>query len=225
MAWQTVAQRLNILVLAASLAGLTNAAFATVLEVTIDTTNLAGTPAQIALDFIDGGAPANSMTVSGFATDGSLGAQTPTRDVTGSLPGDVTLTDADFYNELLANITLGTSISFLFTPTSNLPDPRSVPDAFSVFLLDPVSGLPLFPTTDPSGADALFQFDIDGTELGALRVFDAPGGEVALSVTPVQQQVPEPGTALLIALGLVGAFFARQPATSLTGRRHLAPQR
>ena len=46
--------------------------------VTVDTSTLAGTSAQIAFDFIDGGPPSNTVTISGFTTDGTLGNPVPT---------------------------------------------------------------------------------------------------------------------------------------------------
>ncbi len=188
----------------------TSSAQAISYQVSIDTSLLSGTAAQLALDFIDGGPPANSAAVSGFATDGTLGTQVSSGDVTGNLPVTVTLADTQFFNELLADITLGTSLSFIFTPTTNGPDVGSLPDSFSAFLLDPLSGLPLFATTHPSGADALFQFDIDGTETGMLSVFAALNDEVGISVAPISQQVPEPGTVALLAIGLAGVCVLRR---------------
>lgn len=137
-------------------------------KVSNDTSGLSGTVAQLALDFIDGGPSSNSVSVGDFATDGTLGGAVSVGGVAGTLPGAVTLTDSAFFNESLTDITLENTLSFVFTPSANSPDPGSLPDAFTAYLLDVVSGLPLFDTTDPSGASALFQFDIDGSPLGAL---------------------------------------------------------
>ena len=54
---------------------------------------LVGTAAQIAVDFIDGGPPANTVTLAVFTTDGTLGANSTSGDVTGALPGTLTLGD------------------------------------------------------------------------------------------------------------------------------------
>jgi len=173
---------------------------ATVYSVSINTSAITGTSAVVALDFLDGGTPSNSIVISGFLTDGSLGLQTPTGDVSGTLPSTVTLADSQFFNELLAEMTLGNTLSFQFAATENAPDPASVPDAFTVFMLDPNTLLPLFPTNAPTG-DALLQFDIDGS---APSVYLASGGEVSVTVAQVQQQVPEPGSLLLASLVLAG---------------------
>lgn len=183
----------------------------------INTSVIAGTNAVVALDFLDGGTPSNSVVISGFLTDGSLGLQTPTGDVSGTLPSTVTLADFQFFNELLTEMTLGNTLAFQFAATANAPDFGSVPDAFSIFMLDPNTLLPLFPTNAPTGADALLQFDIDGSEPNA---YLASGGEVTMTVAQVQQQVPEPGSLLLASLILAGLSCQRRHhdwAESLTG--------
>ncbi len=178
-------------------------------KVTIDTPGLTGTAAQLALDFIDGGPPSNSVVISSFGTDGSLGTTLSIGDISGALPGQVTLGDAFFFNEHLADITLGAQLSFVFSHTVNGPDSGSVPDAFSIFLLDPFSGLPLFGTTDPTGADALLLFEIDGSQGGTLSPFTALGGEMTLSVIPGMQPVPEPSTLLLVFGGMAALVVYR----------------
>lgn len=156
--------------------------------VTIDTSAHAGTSAMLAIDFIDGGTPSNAVTVTGFATDGSLGAAIPTGDVTGTLPGDIVLSDASFFTEYLQIIVLGTSISFAFEDTGLPPDAGASPDALSVFLLDSSSGLPLDATADPTGADALFFKSLDGSGI------ELYSSTVTLGSTPV----PEPASLALL---------------------------
>jgi hypothetical protein len=180
---------------------LAGAASAVPYQVTIDTTALSGAAAQLAFDFVDGGSPANTVVISGFTTDGTLGLSSTVGGVVGTLPGSLSLTDTAFFNEYLTDITLGTSISFVFTPTQNAPDPGSLPDAFSMFLLDPTTGLSLFGTTDPTLADALFQFDIDGTAAGALSAYSVPLQLAGVTVTPVEQGVPLSGTPWLMLAG------------------------
>ena len=164
--------------------------------ISIDTRPLAGVNAQLAVDFIDGDGASNTVTLSGFSTDGTLGPATTIGDVSGSLPGTVTFTDASFFNELLQDILLGDSIAFILTLTQNFTGPT--PDALSLFLFDPTTGLPLFTTTDPTGANALFAVDIDGTGFGNPQTFASTGQpDATLTAT-----VPAPTTLVLLGTGL-----------------------
>jgi hypothetical protein len=167
-------------------------------SVTVDTSLISGTPALLAFDCIDGGPPSNTITISNFLTDGTLGSSSPTGGVSGTLPGTVTLTDLSFFNEYLTNITLGASFSFLLDATTNGPAPSSLSDALSVFLLDPNTGLPLLTTSDPTLSDSLFTLNIDGTPQGSLAVYTA-----IVDATPgTVSSVPEPPASTLLAFGL-----------------------
>src|ERR1035441_9681163 len=59
--------------LATLLTGLGSPAWADTLTISVDTSGLNGSAAQIALDFIGGTSPANTVTITNFLTDGSLG--------------------------------------------------------------------------------------------------------------------------------------------------------
>jgi hypothetical protein len=86
----------------------------------------------------------------------------------------------------------------------------STPDSFSFFLLDDsLFPLPLFATTDPTGADALFIVDIDGTSGGNLQIFDSINTGVTWTVTP-PTAVPLPSTALLLGVGVLGWVAQRR---------------
>jgi hypothetical protein len=169
-------------------------------SITFDTSSLTGTSAQLAVDLVNGGSASNTVTISDFSTDGTLGTVSPTGDVSGTLPGTVTLMDspASFFNEYLTGLILGTTISFVLDATTNGPDASSSPDALSVFLLDPNTGLPLFSTSDPTLSDSLFTLNIDGTSAGNLSVYTS-----LVSATPATgAPVPEPPTGTLLAGGL-----------------------
>ena len=131
--------------------------------VTVDTGALSGTVADLAFDLVDGGSPANTIAISKFTTDGTLGASSSKGSVTGTFPGSVTLSDASFFSEYLHTETLGKTLSFVIDTTGLAPAGASLPDGFSFFLLDHQSGLPLFTTSHPTGANALLLFNI-GTE-------------------------------------------------------------
>jgi hypothetical protein len=181
-------------------------------DVSIDTAAINGSTGMMAFDLIDGDVLQNSqLSVTNFSTDAVLGSiSTFGGPVIGSLPGAVTIADGAFFNELLQDITFGTSISFTFMlATTSGSDP--FPDAFSFFLLDSF-GVPLFSTNDVSdpalSSGVLFQIDGPGTA-AALTVFEAttvppgaPEGQfVTWSVTPVP--VPEPTGFELLALALL----------------------
>jgi hypothetical protein len=168
------------------------------IRITIDTSSLAGTDAALAFDFINGGPPANSMTIFGFASDGTLGAASSTGGVTGTFPGTVTIADTAFFNEYLQHIRLGTSLAFSFDTTGNAAAPVSFPDAFSFFLLDADAMASLVSTSDPTGADSLLFYSIG--EANPLVTFSSNAVTIR-----VGQTVPEPG-ALALAMASLLAF-------------------
>jgi hypothetical protein len=184
-------------------------------SVVVDTSGLSGTSAQLAFDFIDGGPPSNdnTVTLSNFLTDGTLGAVSPSGGVAGTLPGTVTLTDPTFFNEYLADITVGTDFSFQLDASINGPGLGSSPDAFSITVLDPTTGLPLFNTTDPTGADTLLVLNIDGSANGALSLYAAPGNQAQVTAT-LLSPVPEPNTLLLMISGVGGVLLLLRRRTA-----------
>ena len=191
-------------------------AFAVAYDISINTAALVGTSAPLAFDFIAGGASANTATVTGFTTDGSLGSALTTGAVSGALPGAVTLTTPGlFFNEYLSNLQLGTGVSFSLTTTVTGPSGLAFPDQFSFFLLNAGTGVPLFPTTDPTGAGALFALTLDGSPSGILSVYSGGPLSWTMSASPAAA-VPEPSTWLLLLPGIVGlwAWRRRLPLTS-----------
>jgi hypothetical protein len=170
-----------------------NAVVAEPIRVTVDTTVLSGTGATLAFDFIDGGAPINTVTLSSFATDGTLGGSSTSGGASGSFPGPVTLPDTGFFSEYLQGLTLGTSFTFVFDTTGGAADPGSFPDAFSLFILDAAAAASLVVTSDPTGANALLLYSIG--EASPLAVYAADG--ISVTVARVNG-VPEPGALLLM---------------------------
>ena len=162
--------------------------------ITIDTSAFAGTSATLAFDFI--GDQNNVAELSGLKPAPVDGTQVSVGDVSGNLASKVILnTENNFFNEFLVDIIFSNSISFQIYLSENGPSGIAAPDAFSFFILDPGSGLPLFPTNDPSGADSLFRIDVDGSSTGFANIFGADG--VSISIEPLSQELPEPSTALL----------------------------
>lgn|ERR1043166_7173299 len=171
------------------------------IQVTVDTSSLSGSSADLAFDLLDGGPPANSVTISSFASDGTLGSTIAlTGDVTGTLPGPVTIGDGSAFNEYFQDITLGNSLSFIFDTTGNPADigAGSSADAFSFFLLDAQTGATLL---GPDGFPLLL-YSIG--EVEPLQVFSE-----SVQTSEVPASVPEPNTLALIFAGVLGLSLTR----------------
>lgn len=176
---------------------LTPAHALSVYPVSINTSAWIGTGGILAFDLIGGDSLAgnNTVTVSGFATDGVL-----TNHSTFSL------SDVSFFNEELRSITFGSYLHFTLELTENASPPAF--DQFSFFLLDEVSYLPLLGTTDPTGSAALFAIDITGAPGGSSAVFEPVSGQVSWDVrlsSPVG--VPESGPAWMLGVCALGWLF------------------
>jgi hypothetical protein len=153
-----------------------------------DLTN--GTPTQL-----------NAVTISNADTDGLIGDLVVEGDVSGSLfPGPLTLLSSQFFNEARQISQFGTFLSFEFDTTSNF-SAGSIPDSFSFFIID-TNFVPA-PTSDPSGANALFFIDLTGEDAAPV-VYTSDFASVSIA------QVPEP-TCLpaIITFGL-GVFHLKR---------------
>lgn len=173
---------------------------------TIDTTGLSGTTGDLVFDFTGGGGPSgNTASILDFTTDGTLGSALTTGTVTGTtLPGEVDLTvdnSSVFFSEYLTGFTYGTSISFNLDTTTNAPGALSSPDEFALYLLDSEGENSLITTSDPTFANSLLIFDIDGSQAGSPSVFSvsSPSGVSATFTPSGTSAVPEPSTAGLLA--------------------------
>jgi hypothetical protein len=144
----------------------------------------------------NGGPPPNDVTISHFVTDGSLGAASRVGDVAGTLPGAVTLGDTGPRNRYTQNLTFGQSITFQFEPTANSATPPFLQDTFSVFLVDPATGLSILPTSDPTGANALFRIGIGEPIRGSIYV-------VNMVTLTSPAPVPTPDSLLLAASAIL----------------------
>ncbi len=185
---------------------------ASVLSVNVNTTPVRNTVGFLAFDFI-GGTPIanNSAVISAFTSDSVLGAGTASGSVLGTLvPGPLTLTDLQFFNEWLQPVTFGSTLSFQLTLAINNSQ-GSIPDAFSFFLLDR-NQVP-FATSDSSGANSLIEIDINSSN-PTPNVFAS--SFASATVTPVQSQVPEVSSIWLVFSGvLIGSIGRVIKATRL----------
>lgn len=183
-------------------------------DVNVDTSNLSGTMATLAFDFIDGdGAVNNTVQISNFLPSGSYSSGPNTGDVSGSLSSTVFLGDNSlFINEFLQSITLGNDLQF-HIETSNLFNPSALaPDSFAFFILDSSASQPLFSTTDSIGADALFAIDLTGANDG-LHLFTTTSGS-SWTLQPSGVSVPTPSPLLLLVVGIWCAYMSRKRTLS-----------
>lgn len=175
---------------------------------------------DLAFDLIDGNPATNSASISGFAITGggltgAAGYPMVLGNVTGNLsvaPGIVTLNDSvptpmSFFNEYLDNANVGTLLSFVLDVSDN-KDSGFDPDTLSFFFVnpDPMGTPPTFPTSDPTGADALFVYSIGNpNQPTTFCPITAP----CVLVTPVVVAVPEPGALALVGAALLALCIAR----------------
>jgi len=189
---------------------------ATSIRIDINTAALGlnGSNWDLAFDLTRGAleTPTNTATVSGYAmTGGSLTGTPPlfpsSGNVTGNLPGNVTLDTGDpinpsFFNEYNVNANLGSLISFVLDLTDNKTSGLD-PDTFALFLVNPTTG-DTFPTADPTGA--FFVYSIGNANQPATF---CPITAPCVVVSPVVVAAPEPGGLALVAAALLALGIVR----------------
>ena len=101
--------------------------------------------------------------------------------------------------------------AFTLNVSTNFATPGS-PDEFAFFLPNAAGTGSLVSTSDPSGSDALFTIDMDGTSSGTLNSYAINTPGVRYSVVLQPTATPEPGAlALFAGIGLSGmGFLARR---------------
>lgn len=177
---------------------------ASTLEVTLDTSSIFGEQGSFIFDFIDGGSGVeNSVTIFNSNSDGTGGLEQTSGNVTGTLDTSLVLgkDPNSILTELTKFITFGNYITFTLDITENGPGLEGTPDSFSLFVVDGAGDLA--PTTDPTGSNALFIFNIDGSSTGNLSIYTLPNGAQPWQVTPVSA-VPVPSAVWLFITGVIG---------------------
>lgn len=197
--------RLPRLLLAALLLSWLSAANAGLLKVQLGGLTALGPKVVVALDFVDGDGESNTLQLSAPGGDGTAVLVAASGDVSGTLASGLRFADSAFFNEALVRLEGADTFSFLLQASATAPAAGGFADAFSLFLLDPLTLLPVVDTTDPLGAGALFRLDLDGSAEGALQVFQAvPPSAAGWDVTVLSTAgVPEPATHVLVVTVLL----------------------
>lgn len=160
-------------------------------EYTLDTSAWNGTSAILEIDLIDGAPTSAQVSFSAPLVDGVMQGS------------GGTLQDNFFFNFFDFSLVLGNSLSItLDIDVGTAPPAGFLPDSVSLFLLD-TNYFPLFPTSDPTLADSLLQWD-----LGQGQPVPFVGTVVADNHSG-NNTVPEPRTSLLLAGSLALMLRAR----------------
>lgn len=182
---------------------------ASTFDVVINSALLSGNPAVLVFDFLDGGPPDNTVTLSALTSNGNQGAATILGNVTGTGPWIFSDAGPSFFNELQVLFNpMGSALSFSFTTTDNPPEAGSVPDAFSLFILNEELNAFLVTTDAPLESNALFLYSI-GAGAEGLTIYTPSEQGFSFSVTPVQA-APEPTSLALLAAGMFALLSRRR---------------
>lgn len=186
------------------------AASADTYQVTVNTSSISGEAGSIDLQFNPGSLVTEAATaqIAGFTSDGALVSASPNNavigDVSGTLPGSLSISNADADNEYFEDFDFGSTLSFDVTINGTTGGTSGSVFAFSLFS-DPQGTQPVL-TADPNGIVFTEDFNTDGTTTAT----NASPEAVSSLVVPVSA-TPEPGTGVLwaiaIALAGSGLFF------------------
>lgn len=170
-------------------------------QVSIDTTSLAGAGGYLDLQLNPGASDAQpvQVSISHFSTDALLGAGMADGAVSGSLPGELVMDNADALNAWLQGMVFGSHIAFTLDMNSTLNAGSG--SSFATLLWD----ADFNPLLAAAGEDAALRIDLTSA---------APPAWVMSSAVQVSA-VPEPAIAssLLAGLGPIG-FAVRRRALS-----------
>ncbi len=173
--------------------------------VTVDTSSLNGTSGFLDFQFNPGNALTQAATAQMLSFSGGTLAGSPANggDVTGTLPGTLTFMNTAALNESYQGFTFGPSFSFFLLmsgPAIDSPNGTSTAgSSFGVGIYDAGSDPVLTNQGLFSGYAGEVDINLDGTSTPTAFP-NALGGPSVVTLTPLLS--PEPGTLLLLGLGM-----------------------
>jgi len=187
----------------------------TVFQVVVDTSAIAGTNGLIDFQLnpfaVAGGGTAEIL---GFSSTGGVlgGPLAPIGDVSGALPGTVTIANTTVFNDYTEQFTFGSDFSFFLRLDGTLAN-----NTFFLGLYTPGFGAPLLTSGDFIG---IVDIDANGIVQTPVTFLTDTGGPPVATFTPFAGEIPEPSTlplcagaiAMLCVLPKVRSFF--RPARS-----------
>lgn len=181
----------------------------TTYTITVNTSSVAGSAGSLDFQFNPGAlSQAADASILAFATDGTLGAPAMTGDVTGALPGDITFDNGTALNDYFTGFTYGNALTFdvsLFGPALTSPNGTATSGsafAFSMFS-DGAGTIPALTTDTTDGFAVTVNVNLDGTTTLENFSTQTTTGKVVTT--------PEPGSFLLVEMGLLGLLALRSP--------------
>ncbi len=181
-------------------------------DVTINTSSLSGSNGYLYLQYNPFGTNpvASTGTVSGFSTDGTLGAQ-DTVDVvngsavTGTLPGSVVFANTNGINDYNHAIQFGSSISFVLALNNATSNNNSGTSTFSLGLFaDAAGSTPLVNVNGGNYAGTLLTIDLANNGTTTSSILDNTVTPASATPTPI------PAAAWLLGSGLMGLAGIRR---------------
>ena len=180
---------------------------AVIYNVTVDTSSVNGSLGYLDFQFDPGNGTSQAATalVSNFS-GGTLGAVEISGDVTGTLPGTLTMMNDTALNEYFVAFTYASSFSFqlsLSGPAISSPNGTSnAGTEFGLGLYDPNQD-PIL-TNQEAATGFAGQVDINLNGSTTPTAFPSNDAGAASVVTFQAQAVPEPATAFLALMGIAG---------------------
>jgi len=178
--------------------------------VTVDTSAINGVSGNLDFQFNPGGPSSQSafVTISSFSSAGGAlgGAPAITGDVTGTLPGPVTIDNGTNFNDYFQPFTFGTSFQFqLLLDGPAIQSPNGIAtsgSSFGLSLFD-ATGSATFLTTEPNGFVGTADINLDGTVTPRVFPPSVLGGTPVVTFTAATPGVPEPSTFTFLGSSLL----------------------